>query len=491
MLIAIIYSRGRLSKVLVGFQTVGWVQAYAQSWLIQALSDAGRIQEAVELYEAVRARGLDNTSLHAVVGPRVLIAAGGREEALETIRRGRQRAREEGTLTYELLTGIEEARLRLRIDRDPAAALAALDPVDRHPVTHRFAWVGPQVDSFYGLALLLQGRDAEALERLRRSAAADLRVDRWQDTPATAVWLAEAEWRAGNEEAADRAADLALEAARRQGFNHILLQALRDFPAVLSRRLDAEPAAGSPWHELARALHAQQVAVQVPASVSVELLEFGRCTILVEGEERTPRIVKTYLLLAYLLTRPHRRAERDELLDVLFEGRADDSARAYLRQAARWLRTVLPPDGVVSGELAATSESVRVEGALAEAARMRGSDRLRATLAALEIIDRGPYLPGIASQWLDERRQRLAELATDARYEAAELAFSAWPRRPNSSPRRSCTSSRSTRRRGAWGERARRRPGRAEGVPALRTGARRGRSEPTATTRQLVGQLRR
>jgi len=126
-----------------------------------------------------------------------------------------------------------------------------------------------------------------------------------------------------------------------------------------------------------------------------------------------------------LLTRPHRRAERDELLDVLFEGRADDSARAYLRQAARWLRTVLPPDGVVSGELAATSESVRVEGALAEAARMRGSDRLRATLAALEIIDRGPYLPGIASQWLDERRQRLAELATDARYEAAELAFSA------------------------------------------------------------------
>jgi len=275
VLIAIIYSRGRLSKVLAGFQTVGWVQAYAQSWLIQALSDAGRIQEAVELYEAVRARGLDNTSLHAVVGPRVLIAAGGREEALETIRRGRQRAREEGTLTYELLTGIEEARLRLRIDRDPAAALAALDPVDRHPVTHRFAWVGPQVDSFYGLALLLQGRDAEALERLRRSAAADLRVDRWQDTPATAVWLAEAEWRAGNEEAADRAADLALEAARRQGFNHILLQALRDFPAVLSRRLDAEPAAGSPWHELARALHAQQVAVQVPASVSVELLEFA------------------------------------------------------------------------------------------------------------------------------------------------------------------------------------------------------------------------
>ena len=119
---------------------------------------------------------------------------------------------------------------------------------------------------------------------------------------------------------------------------------------------------------------------------------------------------RSVALLAYLLTRPQRRAERDELLDVLFEGKADDSARAYLRQAVRWLRTVLPPEGVISErtpvelskELAAVSESVQLESALAEAARLRGTDRLRATLAALEIIDRGPYLPGIASQWLDD-----------------------------------------------------------------------------------------
>jgi DNA-binding SARP family transcriptional activator len=504
LLIAIIYSRGRLSKVLADFQTVGWVQAYAQSWLITALSDAGRVPEAVDLYEAVRARGLDNTSLDAVVGPRVLTDAGRREEALEIIRRGRQRARDEGTLMYELLTGVEEARLRLRIDRDPAAALAALDPVDRHPATRLFAQLGEEVDSWYGFALLLQGRDAEALERLRRSVAADLRLDRWQDTPRTAVCLAEAEWRAGNEEAADKAADLALDAARIQGFNHILLLALRDFPAVLSRRLDAEPAADSPWHELARALHAQQVAVQAPATVSVELLEFGRCAILVEGEERTPRIVKTYLLLAYLLTRPHRPAERNELLDVLFEGRADDSARAYLRQAVRWLRTVLPPDSVVSergavalsGELAATSESVRLEGALAEAARLRGPDRLRATLAALEIIDRGPYLPGIASQWLDERRQRLAELATDARFEVAELAFSASSLEEAERFTQAVLHAEPFHE-AAWRLMMRLASARGDDQGVLRAYQRCEQvlaevgAEPTATTRQLVDQLRR
>jgi hypothetical protein len=61
--------------------------------------------------------------------------------------------------------------------------------------------------------------------------------------------------------------------------------------------------------------------------------------------------------------------------------------------------------------------------ALAEAARLRGEDRRTATLLALELFDRGLYLPGVRSLWAKERRRRLTELASDARYEAAELAF--------------------------------------------------------------------
>lgn len=432
LILPIVYGNGHLATVLKATGTVGWTQAFGQPWLIAALSDAGQIQEAVELYEAVRARGLTNTSLDAFVGPRVLTDAGRRDEALETIARGRRWARQTSALNLELFASLQEARLRLRLDRDPAAALKVLDPVDQHPITHRVGFLGPTVDSWYGYALLLQNRDAEALERLRRSVTIERRTGRMLDMPTTAVYLAEAEWRMGNEDAADRAADIALEAARIQGFNHMLLLALRDFPGVLSRRLDAEPTADSPWHELARALRTQGLELETPVRASVQLLEFGRCAVLVNGEELRPRIAKTYELLAYLLTRRHHRAERGELLDALFEGRDDDSARAYLRQAIRWLRAVLPPDGVVAGrsevalndEIAAVSESVHLERALAEAARLRGADCLDATLAALGLLDRGAYLPGVKSPWTDERRRWLQEVATDARYKAAELAFS-------------------------------------------------------------------
>jgi DNA-binding SARP family transcriptional activator len=154
--------------------------------------------------------------------------------------------------------------------------------------------------------------------------------------------------------------------------------------------------------------------------------------ILVEGEEVNARIAKTYELFAYLLTRPCHRAEREELLDVLFDARADGAARAYLRQAVHRLRSVLTPDGVISDRaavavsdgVAAVSESIELERALAQAARGRGADRLAAIMSALEVVDQGPYLPGIDSRWAEERRQHLRELVTDARYEAAELALS-------------------------------------------------------------------
>jgi DNA-binding SARP family transcriptional activator len=353
------------------------------------------------------------------------------EEAMETLSRRRQNATDASALQYELLARVEEARLRLRLDRDAASAIAALDPVDRHANSNRIGRLGGIVDCWYGFALLLQGRDAEALERLRRSVAVYRRTGFMLEAPAAAVYLAEAEWRMGNEEAADGAADLALAAARAQGFNHMLLLALRDFPAVLSRRLDAEPWSDSAWHEVGRALRAQGVRAQASVRASVQLVEFGRLAIEVEGREMRPRIAKTYELFAYLLTRPERRAERDELLDVLFDGRADDSARAYLRQAVRWLRATLPRDGLISDRagvalgqhVTAISESVKLEHALAQAARLRGDERLAATLAALETVGQGEYLPGICSRWVEDRRQELRELATDARYEAAELAF--------------------------------------------------------------------
>jgi DNA-binding SARP family transcriptional activator len=432
LVLSIDHGYGRFAA-MVSEQAVGWVRAWTQPWLISALSLTGRTQEALELYEAVRARGTTGASVDAVVAPLVLANAGRRADAMAAIERGRRAARAGGSVVYEQLADLSEVRVLLRLDRDPAAALAVLDRIEAHPVARRLGYMAEQVDAWYGLALLLEGRDAEALERLRASVAAMRRSDRYVELPTAAVYLAEAEWRADHEEAADAAADLALEAARVQGSNHMLLQALADFPAVVSRRLDAEPAADSPWHELGRALIAQGVAVETHVGAAVRLEEFGGCAIYVDDVHVRPRIAKTYELLAYLASRPGVAARRDELLDALFEGRADESARAYLRQAVRWLRQVLPEESVVaesgevrlSDDLRLASDSTRFEAALTEAAGLQGEQRLAATLAALAMFDRGEYLPDVASRWVEERRRQLTELATDARYEAAELAFAA------------------------------------------------------------------
>jgi DNA-binding SARP family transcriptional activator len=259
-----------------------------------------------------------------------------------------------------------------------------------------------------------------------------LASDRIIELPSAAVYLAEAEWRAGDEDAADRAADLALAAAAQQGSNHILLQALADFPAVVARRIDAEPLGGSPWHELGRALAAQGVAVGPQLGAVIELHEFGRRAITVDGVEVRPRIAKAYELLATLAASPTRTVGREELLEGLFDGRADESARAYLRQAVHRLREVLPPGVALTADangaafsegVVVSSQSARFEALLAEAARLRGEERLRATTDALALVDAGEYLPGARSAWVDARREHLAELAADARLAAAELHF--------------------------------------------------------------------
>jgi DNA-binding SARP family transcriptional activator len=258
--------------------------------------------------------------------------------------------------------------------------------------------------------------------------------DRILELPTAAVYLAEAAWRSGDEDAADRAADLALAAAAKQGSNHLFLQALADFPAVVARRIDAEPETRSPWHDLGRALLAQGVTVDPRFGALLELEEFGRKALMVNGTVVRPRIAKAYEVVAYLAAQPDQTASRDELLDALFDGRADASARAYLRQAFHRLREVLPA-GVeltvetsrvaLGADAAIRSESGRVEAHLAQAARLRGEERLQATLDAVALLERGEYLPGVRTVWAQERRRHLDAVGADARFEAAELAFAA------------------------------------------------------------------
>jgi DNA-binding SARP family transcriptional activator len=118
------------------------------------------------------------------------------------------------------------------------------------------------------------------------------------------------------------------------------------------------------------------------------------------------------------------------LLDVLFDGRADDSARAYLRQALSRARDALPPpyalvseDGVVEvtgGTL--TSDSVELLAALEAASSLEGRDALVAFRNLLAEYGDRELLPGGDAEWVAERRRRLAAAVTDARLRASGIA---------------------------------------------------------------------
>lgn len=407
----------------------GWAARVGESWRIGALLDMGRTEEAVRLYEAAGEKGAWFTG---ILGVNVLRRLGRVEEAWRALREGRERLRRCGSVMLELVSHVEEAELELRLGGDPAAARAALAPVLDTPLGRSYRYVHEQAQTRLGLALLLQGEDTAAAEQLRSVVESAGRCDRIFCLPAAGIYLAEAEWRLGDADAADRAADVALAAAHRQGSHHLLLQALADFPAVLSRRLDAETDPDSAWHGLGRLLPSLGEASWAGAAPHVVLAEFGRMAITVAGAPVRPRIKKSYELLAYLASRRPVDVSREQLLEVLFDGRADASTAAYLRQAVHQLRLAFGDDvpfdaseGRVrmGADVPIVTESGHVEELLAEASALLGEARLTGLLHALQIVERGEYLPGVRSEWAEERRSHLAARVTAARFEAAETAY--------------------------------------------------------------------
>lgn len=432
LLLRAAYHVGRLAE-LAAPPPSPWVEAVVGPWRIGALRATGRTEQAMSLYESARAAGVATVGLQAAVGPEVLIDAEAVDEARAALAEGRAAARQAGSLIFELFNGVAEAKLELRLGHDPAAAHAVIERLESELGARRFPYVREMLDTWSGMALLLEDRNHEALERLNRAVGGMRAGGRGLELPTAAVYLAEALWRSGDEERADRAADLALEAAQGHGSNHMLLQALADFPAVASRRIDAEAQADSAWHQIGRALLNHPGVKDATAGPAVELADLGVPTILIDGEEVSHRLGKSVELLALLANRGPGGADRDEVLDMLFGGRCDGSTRTYLRQALHQLRQVLPEGAVVSagGRLALARDlclrtcSGRLQARLAEAARMRDEQRLQATIEALTLADQGAYLEGIDGEWVRERRRLLADTIAGARHAAAELAVDA------------------------------------------------------------------
>ena len=245
--------------------------------------------------------------------------------------------------------------------------------------------------------------------------------------------LSEAEWRAGDEAAAGAAADVALEAARFQGSDHILLGALRDFPSVARRQVRETD---SPWHRLAAnlCLRTDGDGSHMPAREScvIEVREFGSADLVIDGGAVHPRLTKAHTLLALLATKTGRETPRQAAIRELFESGTDQSTVAYLRLAVRSAREVLPAGIELTLDRRVlrcvppqclTSESVRFKTLIATARTLAGAERLQAFQRALELEHAGPYLERESSPWVLERRRDLEDLAEDALVEASETAY--------------------------------------------------------------------
>ena len=410
-----------------------WSPPLARPWVIETARGMGRLNEAREGLRVALAAEMVSPRLRGVVAPRVHGDLGRVDEALAMIRDARPDILARASVVWEFQSLLLEARLLLRHDVDRAHASAILAGIAARAELDRYAFLAEEVALWEGLALLLAGDDERARDQLRSAVASMTRGRRILELPIAAVYLAEAAWRLGDEDEADASADLALEAAGQQGSNHALLQALTDFPGVLVRRLDAEPGGDSPWHDLGRILAARSVGAVLALDRHVRFHDLGVPRLEIEGAAVRPQITKSLEALAFLAAARDQRTTRRALMDAVFDGRSDHSTRTYLRQALHKLREMLPAeaevaldgDHVAISGVTVTTDSARFERMLDEAGRVAGTDRLEALERALALYETGEYLAGRETTWIDERRAHLAELAADARFDAAELRFAA------------------------------------------------------------------
>lgn len=440
------YARGKLRE-LDAFPASPWAAAVSAPWRIGTLRALGRTEQALELYSS---GGLSDGApvwYHAMVEPELLLDLGRLEEARAALDRGRVLIDRSESIAFAVLGGLIEVKLELRLANDGARAASLLAALAARPESKRFGFLVEEIATWIGMLLLRRGESRAAVRVLRDAVATMVRNERILELPTAGVLLAEAEWRLGHKAAASRAAEIARAAARRQGSDHVLLQALADFPSVLARQVEVERAAVAgtgdwaerPWAALAEAL-ASSTANAAKAgrnsaasrSVRIRVCDLGPTRIEVEGAEVRPRIRKSCELLAYLAGRGAVAVERDELLGALFEGRADTSARSYLRQAVYRLREVLPAGAgprfqgsrLCLGEhVVLDSACARAEAALEESAGADEPDRLDRLVAAIAGLEAGEYLAGVRSTWVEDRRARIAEELVSARHEAASLAL--------------------------------------------------------------------
>jgi DNA-binding SARP family transcriptional activator/tetratricopeptide (TPR) repeat protein len=157
----------------------------------------------------------------------------------------------------------------------------------------------------------------------------------------------------------------------------------------------------------------------------------GEMTVEIGGRAITPRGAQGRKLLAYLIANRSRPLRRDELLDVLWEGRPPADPESSLAAALSHLRhelgsQILPPrevclrlpeDTWVDLE-AIEHQAQRTAQALEEGTPDKAVDLAEQTLELMK-----GFMPGFEATWIDEKRRELAELRLSVQEAAVEASL--------------------------------------------------------------------
>ncbi|WP_371787878.1 hypothetical protein OG404_03850 [Streptomyces griseoaurantiacus] len=391
-----------------------------------ALYGLGDLDGAREIFDSTPGSGWTRIRLWA----EFMAECGQPEEAWAALIGGREHLIRSGAGLYRMFAWLTEAMLALRFSRDTALATAALRAAEREPTAMRRVRVLEQLALWHGLVGLLDGNTTAAVHHLREAVGVMTYWDRRLLLPRAAVYLAEAEWRNGDESAAERAANLALKAARMTGSRYGLIQALREFPDVLSRQIDAALDPDSPWHGIGRSMLGSGTAWDSSEPTVAQVVEFTSPGVRVNGRCHELALVKSAELLSYLAFHGGT-AERDEIISDLFDSKSSKSAQAYLRVALSKLRAVpgLSESIRIEGSSVSwcdgrlTTDMASVEEALSRLERRMGQAKYDEALALRDRLPAGEYLPGARSRWVNQRRDTWERLVVAVHQAAAEAAY--------------------------------------------------------------------
>ena len=384
---------------------------------------ARRVLETVPT--AIRSSRFIEFWLHAEA--ELCLEEGNGERAVELIRSARQvSARHGWRVGDRAIFGAVEGRMLVRLGA-PQEAVAVLSDVRAWCAERGLASFREWADAWLGGALLVLRRPpGEARALLAPAVAGMRRARRHLELPAAAVFLAEAEWRLGEPDLEDDAADAAYAAAEECGTLHPLARALELMPDVLARRLDAEGVDSERrWRTLV---------VRSPSAVGALATEHARLRVRtlgppaleIDGEPLPNVPLKAVELAAEIARAGPPGIARSQLVSSLLEGSRDGPN--YLRQLVFRLRRALPPELELrsSGTKLAwrPAEAVASDDALLESlhGRLRvevGPGLTEALERALELVDRGQYMEGLDDDSILFRRRWLAGLATDVRLDYA------------------------------------------------------------------------